>query len=154
MRHFGDLLDVYLAVTSVEAIPVLAEHEGHGLGEQALSRLEIGRRLHGTHAHAEALSLRRRIATDTRAALTRCRVMVSPTVPLVAPLLGRAGMDDPLARPRTDWWTVEANLAGLAAMSVPIGTSDGLPVGLQLMSAPVTTLRSTGRGRRWLSTSA
>ena len=27
-------------------------------------------------------------------------------------------------------------MAGLAAMSVPIGTSDGLPVGLQLMSAP------------------
>lgn len=136
VRHFGDLLDVYLAVTSVEAIPVLAEHEGLGLGEQALSRLEIGRRLHGTHAHAEALSLRRRIATDTRAALARCRLMVSPTVPLVAPPLGRAGMDDPLARPRTDWWTVEANLAGLAAMSVPIGTSDGLPAGLQLMSAP------------------
>ena len=108
MRHFGDLLDVYLAVTSVAATPVLAAHEGLGLGEQALSRLEIG----------------------------------------------RPGMDDPLARTRTDWWTVEANLAGLAAMSVPIGTSDGLPVGLQLMSAPVTTLRSTGRGRRWLSTSA
>ena len=134
--RFGDLLDVYLAVTSVEALPVLAEHEGRGLGDEALSRLEVGRRLAGTAEHAEGLRLRRLITADAREVLERCRLMISPTVPLVAPLLGRAGMDDPLARPRTDWWTVEANLAGLAAMSLPIGRSDGLPVGLQLMAAP------------------
>lgn len=136
VTHFGDLLDTYLAVTSVEALPVLTEHEGHGLGDQARSRLEIGRRLAGTHEHAEALSLRQRITADAREVLSSCQLMVSPTVPLVAPLLGRQGMDDPLARPRTDWWTVEANLAGLAAMSLPIGQSTGLPVGLQLMAAP------------------
>lgn len=136
VRHFGDLLDVYLAVTSVEALPVLTAHDLPELGEQARSRLEIGQRLRGTHEHAEAISLRHRITTDARAALERCRLMVSPTVPLVAPPLGRPGMDDPLARPRTDWWTVEANLAGLAAMSLPIGLSEGLPVGLQLMAAP------------------
>ncbi len=136
VTHFGDLLDTYLAVTSVEALPVLTEHEGPLLGEQARSRLEIGRRLAGTHEHAEALSLRQRITTNALEVLDRCRLMISPTVPLVAPLLGRPGMDDPLARPRTDWWTVEANLAGLAAMSLPIGQSTGLPVGLQLMAAP------------------
>ncbi|WP_435198207.1 amidase family protein [Janibacter sp. GS2] len=133
---FGDLLDVYLAVTSVEAIPVLREHEGRGLGHEARSRLEIGQRLSGTHELAEAHSLRRRISADAREVLTRCRLMISPTVPLVAPPLGRHGMDDPLARPRTDWWTVEANLAGLAAMSLPVDRSAGLPVGLQLMTAP------------------
>ena len=136
VTHFGDLLDTYLAVTSVEALPVLTEHEGLGLGDQARSRLEIGRRLAGTHEHAEALSLRQRITADAREVLSRCQLMVSPTVPLVAPPLGRQGMDDPLARPRTDWWTVEANLAGLAAMSLPIGHSTGLPVGMQLMAAP------------------
>lgn len=136
LPRFGDLLDVYLAVTSVEALPVLTEHEGSGLGEQASSRLEIGRRLIGTDEHAEALELRKRMTAGARDVLGRCRLMISPTVPLVAPPLGRAGLDDPLARPRTDWWTVEANLAGLAAMSIPIGTSDGLPVGLQLMAGP------------------
>lgn len=132
--RFGDLLDVYLTLTSVEALPVLTEHEAGGLGEQARSRLEIGRRLVGTDEHAEALELRRRITADARAVLGQCQLMISPTVPLVAPPLGRPGLDDPLARPRTDWWTVEANLAGLAAMSVPIGLSEGLPVGLQLMA--------------------
>ena len=62
-------------------------------------------------------------------------MLVSPTVPLTAPLLGRAGMADPLARPRTDWWTVEANLAAIPAASVPVGLGGGLPVGVQLMTA-------------------
>ena len=62
-------------------------------------------------------------------------MLVSPTVPLTAPLLGRAGMADPLARPRTDWWTVEANLAAIPAASVPAGLGGGLPVGVQLMTA-------------------
>lgn len=133
--RFGDLLDVYLAVTSVEALPVLEAHAGPDLGPEAASRLEIGRRLQGSEEHADALSLRERIASDAAAVLSRCQLMVSPTVPLVAPPLGRAGIDDPLARPRTDWWTVEANLARMAAMSVPGGLADGLPVGLQLMCA-------------------
>lgn len=136
--HFGDLLDIYLSLTSVEAVPVLSEHEQEraGLGDEARSRLEVGRRLLGTAELEEAVTLRRRITAEAREVLRHCDLMVSPTVPLVAPLLGRPGIDDPLARPRTDWWTVEANLAGLAAMSVPSGHAAGLPVGLQLMAAP------------------
>lgn len=132
---FGDLLDTYLTVSSVEALPMLEQQAVDRLGPEARSRAELGRSLAGTEELAEALRTRERISGDAREVLSRCHLMVSPTVPLVAPLLGHPGMDDPLARPRTDWWTVEANLAGLAAMSAPIGEVDGLPVGVQLLAA-------------------
>ena len=135
VAHFGDLLDTYLTITSVEARPVLREHARLGsLGREASSRLRIGEELLGTDVHTNALLVRDRIVADVAAAFGRCEVMLSPTVPLLAPPLGRPGMADPLARPRTDWWTVEANLAGIAAASVPIGTAAGLPVGAQLMA--------------------
>lgn len=133
--RFGNLLDTYVTLSSVEALPVLREHAARGpLGEEAASRLEIGERLEGTAEHAEALEVRERIRVDVAATFSECGVMLSPTVPLVAPLQGRPGMGDPLARPRTDWWTVEANLAGVAAATIPAGLGAGLPVGVQLMA--------------------
>lgn len=135
--RFGDLLDVYVTLSSVEALPVLEEHAIRGaLGEEAARRLALGRSLLGTAVHDKALIIRRQIVADVAEAFSRCEVMLSPTVPLVAPLLGRAGLGDPLARPRTDWWTVEANLAGVPAASVPVGHGAGLPVGVQLMAPP------------------
>jgi aspartyl-tRNA(Asn)/glutamyl-tRNA(Gln) amidotransferase subunit A len=133
--RFGDLLDVYVTVTCVEALPVLESHAALGrLGAEAQSRLALGRALVGTREHHEALEVRERIRADVAAALRQCTVLMSPTVPLTAPPLGRPGMADPLARPRTDWWTVEANLAGVPAASFPAGLGAGLPVGVQLVA--------------------
>lgn len=133
--RFGDLLDVYVTLSSVEALPVLEHHAALGpLGAEATSRLRLGNDLAGTPVHSDALHIREQIRVDLAAALQRCEVLLSPTVPLTAPLLGRPGMADPLARPRTDWWTVEANLAGVPAATVPAGLGAGLPVGVQLMA--------------------
>jgi aspartyl-tRNA(Asn)/glutamyl-tRNA(Gln) amidotransferase subunit A len=133
--RFGDLLDVYVTLTSVEALPVLEAHAALGpLGGEAASRLQLGRMLVGSQEHAEALEVREQIRTDLADAFGGCDVLLSPTVPLTAPLIGRSGMADPLARPRTDWWTVEANLASVPAISIPAGLGKGLPVGVQLMA--------------------
>ncbi|HCG98727.1 MAG TPA: Asp-tRNA(Asn)/Glu-tRNA(Gln) amidotransferase GatCAB subunit A, partial [Actinobacteria bacterium] len=41
--------------------------------------------------------------------------------------------DDPLAMYLSDICTIPVNLAGLPGISVPCGTVDGLPVGLQVI---------------------
>jgi aspartyl-tRNA(Asn)/glutamyl-tRNA(Gln) amidotransferase subunit A len=60
-------------------------------------------------------------------------VLVSPTTPTVAFPLG-ARVDDPLAMYAADLCTLPASLAGVPAISVPCGLSEGLPVGLQVMA--------------------
>jgi len=60
-------------------------------------------------------------------------VLVSPTSPSVAFPIGQR-VDDPLAMYAADLCTLPASLAGLPAISVPCGLSEGLPVGLQVMA--------------------
>ena len=45
---------------------------------------------------------------------------------------------DPLAMYMCDIETVPANLAGIPAISIPAGFVNNLPVGLQLMSRPLS----------------
>ena len=60
-------------------------------------------------------------------------MLVSPTTPTVAFPLG-ARVDDPIAMYAADLCTLPASLAGVPAISVPCGLSEGLPVGFQIMA--------------------
>ena len=76
--------------------------------------------------------------------------IVWPTSPILPWQIGSKS-DDPISQYLADMYTIPANLAGLPAMSIPIGEiSDGdesLPVGLHIMTAPWTedTLCALGK---------
>ena len=108
-----------------------------GFGDEAKRRIMLG-----TYAlssgyydayYAQAQKVRTRMIRDFREALSRYDVLVSPTAPSVAFEIG-AKTDGPLAMYLQDICAVPASLAGIPAISVPGGLSDGLPVGVQLMS--------------------
>jgi aspartyl-tRNA(Asn)/glutamyl-tRNA(Gln) amidotransferase subunit A len=67
------------------------------------------------------------------AAFERFDLLAGPTSPTVAFRLGDR-VDDPMAMYLSDVFTVPVNLAGNAAVTVPAGLADGLPVGLQLIA--------------------
>lgn len=63
-------------------------------------------------------------------------VIAAPTSPIPAFKLGELNQD-PLALKLLDLCTIPANMAGLPALSLNCGFVEGLPVGLQLMAAPL-----------------
>jgi len=119
----GDLLSMY------------EETREQGFGDEVKRRILIG-----TYAlssgyydalYGRALRVRTKIAQDFRAAFERVDLIVTPTSPTVAFGLGER-TDDPLAMYLSDFCTVPMPLAGIPAISIPGGMSEGLPVGVQL----------------------
>lgn len=104
---------------------------------------EVQRRiLMGTYAlsagyfdayYVKAQKVRRLISQDFAKAFENCDVIASPTVPTTAYPLGASL--DPMAIYLGDIYTIGVNLAGLPALSHPIGfDKQDLPVGLHLIA--------------------
>ena len=81
--------------------------------------------------YGRAQRVRTKIAEDFRTAFDRVDLIVTPTSPTVAFKLGEK-TSDPLAMYLNDFCTVPMSLAGIPAISIPCGLSEGLPVGLQI----------------------
>lgn len=85
--------------------------------------------------YKKALQVRTLIKRDFEQAFARYDFLLCPTSPTVAFKIGEKA-DDPLAMKLADICTLPVNLAGIPALSVPCGFSEGLPIGLQLMGKP------------------
>lgn len=85
--------------------------------------------------YGSAQKVRTLIQQDFAASFAKVDVLISPTAPTTAFKIGDK-VDDPLAMYLNDVCTIPVNLAGNAAMSLPIGLApeDGLPVGLQIIA--------------------
>ena len=106
-----------------------------GFGDEVRRRIMIG-----TYAlssgyyeayYGTAQKVRTLIVEDFRAAFERVDFVVTPTSPTVAFKLGERTAD-PLAMYLSDYFTVPMPLAGVPAVSIPCGLSEGLPVGFQI----------------------
>ncbi|MEK7116141.1 MAG: Asp-tRNA(Asn)/Glu-tRNA(Gln) amidotransferase subunit GatA [Patescibacteria group bacterium] len=156
LPYVDEALAVYYVVMPCEVSANMARFDGmrYGLRKERLSLLE-------TYAHSRSSGLgaevRRRIMLGTfalsrgyydayyvqakkvqtlirrayDAAFRDVDVLLTPTTVDVAFQIGEKTRD-PLAMYLEDIFTVGANVSGLPAISIPCGTSEGLPVGLHL----------------------
>jgi aspartyl-tRNA(Asn)/glutamyl-tRNA(Gln) amidotransferase subunit A len=84
--------------------------------------------------YKKALEVRACIAADYRRVFADgVHVLFTPTTP--SPAFAFGAKSDPYEMYLSDIFTVTANLAGIPAMSQPIGRVDGLPVGGQFLAA-------------------
>ncbi len=157
LPHAAHALSAYYLIAPAEASANLARFDGvrYGLrvdGDSDLETMyshtraagfgpEVKRRIMlGTYAlssgyydayYGTAQKVRTKISEDFRAVFADFDFVVTPTSPWTAFELG-AKTDDPLAMYLNDFCTVPMPLAGIPAISIPSGLSDGLPVGFQL----------------------
>jgi aspartyl-tRNA(Asn)/glutamyl-tRNA(Gln) amidotransferase subunit A len=157
LPNAGHGLSAYYVIAPAEASANLARYDGVRYGRRSdsngdLTALyeqtrhdgfgdEVKRRIMiGTYAlssgyydayYGRAQKVRTRIVEDFRAAFERVDFVVTPTSPTVAFRLGERTAD-PLAMYLSDYFTVPMPLAGIPAISIPAGLSEGLPVGLQI----------------------
>jgi aspartyl-tRNA(Asn)/glutamyl-tRNA(Gln) amidotransferase subunit A len=157
LPHAPYALSAYYIIAPAEASANLARFDGvrYGLrvaGDADLTTMysrtraqgfgpEVKRRIMlGTYAlssgyydayYGTAQRVRTRISEDFRTAFESVDFIVTPTAPSTAFELG-AKSDDPLAMYLNDFCTVPMSLAGIPAISIPCGLSEGLPVGFQL----------------------
>jgi aspartyl-tRNA(Asn)/glutamyl-tRNA(Gln) amidotransferase subunit A len=123
-----DLLDMYLKTRS------------EGFGPEVIRRIMIGTYVlsagYYDAYYRKATQARALIRRDFEQAFSRCDVLACPVSPIPAFRIGEMA-DDPLTMYLTDAYTLCINMAGIPGLSVPCGrTSDGLPIGLQLLGGP------------------
>ena len=82
--------------------------------------------------YGKAQKVRGMIVNSFRKIFEDYNILISPTSPITAFGLG-AMIDDPLTMYQNDICTMPANIAGIPAISIPCGLSNGLPVGFQIM---------------------
>ena len=124
-----------LRVEAEELTEMYEETRAQGFGSEVKRRIMLG-----TYAlssgyydayYGRAQRVRTKIAEDFSTAFERFDFVVTPTSPTVAFNLGER-TDDPLAMYLSDYFTVPMPLAGIPAISIPCGLSEGLPVGFQI----------------------
>jgi aspartyl-tRNA(Asn)/glutamyl-tRNA(Gln) amidotransferase subunit A len=115
------------------------ETRGRGFGEEVRRRIIVGTYVLSSGYYeayyGRAQLARQRIARDFDQAFAGgIDLLFAPTTPTPAFKAGER-VRDPVAMYLSDVFVCAANLAGIPAVSVPIGRSpDGLPVGAQLMA--------------------
>ena len=154
------LVPVYYVITTAEASSNLARFDGihygyrtendldldatyinsrtEGFGEEVKRRIMLGTFVLSSGYHeayfTKAQKIRRLIQQQTKKMFDSYDFIISPTTPHTAFEIDQKN-NDPTAMYLEDIFTVQSNLSGNPAISLPLGThSNGLPIGLQIMA--------------------
>ena len=159
LPHTDHSIPVYYILAPAEASSNLARFDGvrygprassedlrgmyertrsEGFGPEVTRRIILGTYVlsqgHYDAYYLKAMLVRQKISEDfAKVFASGVHVLFTPTTP--TPAFAFGAKKDPLEMYLSDIFTATANLAGVPAMSQPIGLVDGMPVGGQFLAA-------------------
>ncbi|MCK4261262.1 MAG: Asp-tRNA(Asn)/Glu-tRNA(Gln) amidotransferase subunit GatA [Halanaerobiales bacterium] len=136
LARFDGVRYGYRAENARDLIDMYSTTRSEGFGDEVKRRIMLG-----TYAlssgyydayYLKAQKVRTLIKGDFDRAFEKFDVLITPTTPTTA---FKKGINkDPLAMYKSDICTVPINLAGIPAISIPVGfDSNGLPIGVQII---------------------
>jgi aspartyl-tRNA(Asn)/glutamyl-tRNA(Gln) amidotransferase subunit A len=131
--HYG-----YRSPNATDLVSTYKLSRSEGFGKEVKRRIMLGTFVlsagYYNAYYAKAQKVRRLIKNKTNELLSEYDFILTPTAPEPAFLLGKQEKD-PVVTYLYDIFTVQASLAGVPAISLPVGNnSKGLPLGLQLLT--------------------
>jgi aspartyl-tRNA(Asn)/glutamyl-tRNA(Gln) amidotransferase subunit A len=135
-RFDGTRFGLSVAEGAQNVIDLYLQTRRQGFGPEVKRRIMLGAYVlsagYYDAYYLKAQKVRTLLRQDFEAVFEQCDALVAPTCPTTAFKLGEK-TDDPLTMYLSDIYVVATNPAGVPALSVPCGFSNGMPVGMQLI---------------------
>ncbi len=136
LARFDGVRYGYRCTAPLNINDLYSRSRGEGFGQEVKRRIMIGTYVlsagYYEAYYLKAQKVRRLISEDFSKAFRDVDIILGPTTPTPAFSIGDKTYD-PIKMYLNDIYTIAINLAGLPAISLPVGFVEGLPIGMQLI---------------------
>ncbi len=137
LARFDGVKYGYRSEEAATLIEMYENTRSEGFGDEVKRRIMLGTFVLSSGYYDayynRAKLLQNQIAMEFTEAYKKCDILLTPTAPETAFKIGE-NTDDPLKMYAADICTINVNIAGLPAISLPMGRgNNGMPIGVQLI---------------------